>query len=137
MALFIFIHIYQLIKNPDQIELFTHILPDDPNIRELTIDDQQIRIPMGVFYVLACLVMAILLSIASGIGIGFIKAGTGLIYPRVDRLEARLNRETMKLNALIANFKHRTSSSSGTSPRQNPSPEDAFRFGVNREEDDG
>lgn len=137
MALFIFIHLYQLIKKPEQIKLFTYILPDDPNIRELTIDGKQISIPMGVFYFLAYLVMAIFLSIASGIGIAFIKAGAGLIYPRVDRLDARLTKESMKLNALITRLKYRTPPSCGTSPQQNPSREDAFRFGINREEDDG
>ena len=135
MALFIFIHIYRLIKKPDQIELFTYILPDDPNIRELTIDDQQISIPMGVFYFFSYMVMAILMYIASSIGIGFIKTGSGLIYPRVDRLEAWLNREAMKLNALISNIKHHVPSSPETPLRQKASSEDIFRFGINRDKE--
>ncbi|MBN1901557.1 hypothetical protein JW926_09575 [Candidatus Sumerlaeota bacterium] len=136
MALYIFIHIYQLIKKPEQIELVTLMLPDDPNIRELTIDDQQIRIPMGVFYFFAYLIMALLLSIASGIGIGFIKAGAGLIYPRVDRLEARLAKESLKWNSLASRLKSNPSILPKTSSDVKPPSDDTFQFGINRDKDE-
>ena len=101
MALFVFLKIYQLIDQPKQLKVFMTLIPEYSNVRNLEIGGEKVVLPMGLFYFLSYIVMVILLSVASGIGIGFIKAGVGLLYPRVDRLEAKLYKESMKLNNKI------------------------------------
>jgi len=133
MALYIFLMVYRLIKNPSQIELFTRMMPDDPNIRNLDMGDKTIKIPMGVFYFFAYFIMVLLMLVASSIGIGFIKLGVGLMYPRVDKLEAKLYRETMSLNNKIMELKARfVPLKPGQKP---PAGEGEFSFGMKHPEE--
>ena len=137
MALYIFMNIYRMIRHPAQIELFKQILPDDPNLATLDMGDKTIRIPMGVFYFFGYLIMVFLLMVAAGIGTGFIKLGVGLMYPRVDRLEAKLYRETMKMNNKITELKTRISQGKFPPPKHRdnpPSEEDEFSFGMKHPE---
>jgi len=107
LAIVIFVFIYKLIKDPTQIGVFRTLIPDEPNVRNLEMNDEVLKIPMGIYYFLSYFVMAILLFICSGIGTGFIKLGVSLIYPRVDKLEAKLNSQTWKLNNKITSLKAR------------------------------
>jgi len=82
--------------------------------------------------------MVLLMLVASGIGTGFIKLGVGLMYPRVDKLEAKLYRETMSLNSKIMELKARVTGVKFVplKPGEKPHPEEGeFSFGMKHPED--
>ena len=105
ISLFIFATIYKLIKSPEEIALFNRMFPEGYEVGEMWVGKESVQLPMGIFYFFAYLIGGLLLWIAARIGIELIRVGAGLIYPRVDRLEAKLYRETEKLRNKIAKVK--------------------------------
>jgi len=87
MAIWAFTNVYRIFTNPQQLEVFKRIVPDNPEMRVLDIEGREVVLPEGLFHFLAYVVGCLLLIIAGTIGGAIITGGANLMRFDIQRLE--------------------------------------------------
>lgn len=92
MAFWVFVNAYRIFTNPQEIELFREIVPDNPQLRELDIDGKKVILPLGLFNFMAYTLGCLVLVIAGTVGGAFITGGVNILQSNILRFERRLNK---------------------------------------------
>jgi len=97
MAFWAFANVYKIFTNPEQIEAFKQIAPENPEFRELDIEGRKAVIPEGLFHFMAYVIACFLLLIAGVIGASLVTGGANLLQTSFRRLEAKVDKKMDKL----------------------------------------
>jgi len=90
LAYWVCAKIFMIFDDPQKLEIFSQIVPLDPEQRALEIEGQKIILPLGLFKFMAYGIGAFLLMIAASIAIGLITGGVNLLQPGIQKLETKL-----------------------------------------------
>jgi hypothetical protein len=107
MALWAFGGAYRIFTEPQRIEVFQAIVPENPDLRTLEIDGEEIVLPEGLFKFMAYVIGCLLLLIAGSIGGGFISGGVNLLQSNIARLESRMTKKVEGLGAKLEDIAER------------------------------
>ncbi len=93
MAFWVFWNVYTMFTNPQSLEVFTQIMPEGQDWRELDIDGQKVTLPEGIFNFLAYSVGCFLMLVAAIIAGSFISGGAGLLQPAFQKMALKMDRK--------------------------------------------
>jgi cytochrome c biogenesis protein CcdA len=99
IALLAVINVYKIFTNPQGIEVFKQIIPDNPETRELDIGGEKVILPKGIFLFMAYSIGCLLLFIAASIATALITSGVNLLQSNFHRLEQKINKEISSLKS--------------------------------------
>lgn len=97
MAFWAFANVYKIFTNPQEIEAFKQIAPENPELRELDIEGRKAVIPEGLFHFMAYVIACFLLLIAGVIGASLVTGGANLLQTSFRRLESKVDKKMDKL----------------------------------------
>ncbi len=97
MAFWAFASVYKIFTNPQEIEAFKQIAPENPEFRELDIEGKKVVVPEGFFHFMAYVIACFLLLIAGVIGASLVTGGANLLQTSFRRLEAKVDKKMDKL----------------------------------------
>jgi hypothetical protein len=105
IALWAIVNVYKIFTNPQEIEVFSRIIPDSPEIRKLDIGGTKVILPEGLFLFMAYSIGCFLLFIAASIATALITGGVNLLQSSFLKLETRITKEMVNLKKTIEEVK--------------------------------
>ena len=109
IAIWIFMNLYRIFTNPQEIEVFNRIVPDNPELRTLDIDGKKVLLPLGIFHFFAYGICGFLLLVGGLMSTGFISSGVNLLIGNVMKIEMRINKAIEDLKKRLDEIKEQFS----------------------------
>ena len=97
ICIWVFIGVYRIMTNPQEMEAFRKIIPDNQKFRELDMGEEKVVLPEGLYNFLSYIAVIFMLFIAAIVGTALLGSGVSLLQPNWTRLELRLNKRFMKI----------------------------------------
>jgi hypothetical protein len=109
IAIWVFMNLYRIFTNPQEIEVFKQIVPDNPELRTLDIDGKKVLLPLGIFHFFAYSICGLLLLVGGLMSTGFISSGVNLLIGNVMRIEMSINKAIEGLKKRLDEIKEQFS----------------------------
>ncbi len=90
MVFWVFMNVYTMFTHPQELEVFKQLVPDDPELRSLDMDDRKIIIPIVIFHFMAYGSSCLLLLTAGIISSALVTGGVHLLQSDFQKLEEKI-----------------------------------------------
>jgi len=105
ICIWVFVGVYRIFTNPEEIKTFGQIISNNIKTEELNAGDKKVVLPEGLYKILSYIIVVFGLFTAAIIGTAMLGSGVNLLQPNWTRLELRLNKRFTKIENELGEVK--------------------------------